>query len=536
MILAVVLIAHYILVEWLAPLPFYSMKYDPEMPYFMNSLALIKGVPYGYIDHPGTPLEVLGTIMLALTRPWTRSSGVLFIPYHLENPQVFLTIAHGFLSLASVVCVLQLAGRSVEDRSPRGILASCAVAVAFYTIDPVAAFRTLTTWSHNSFTFPFGTLLLLGMVVRLRKDETVAPGTALIVGGLAGLLSTVQLYFLAWGLGVVAAIALYTGLRGEGWWAAGRKAAAAVTGVGLGLFVGFAPVIHRFREFYLWVDRLLFHQGRYGSGPEGVTTPGVSLDHLESLSRQSPWAFVASAGIVALVLLAMRIRRKRAREDAAWWASCLALLLQLGLVWAAIGKHPGAVYLLAVAAILPVLLALALETFLQAGGRWAALGTLSAALILTTFAAGWVLSGVEHLRRVRQVSLAEAVIDREIRAYAERSGENREQMDIVWGYGVPSRCFALRFGDLFTGMSLQSEIDSLCDHEWLYEVWGEGYVRLSKTYEPLAVNTEWDIVIVPDRYRPAVSGRVGQILDTGVESEGYGNILIVTPSERPAGP
>src|SRR5688500_20285374 len=38
--------------------------YDPEMAYFLNSLAPFKGAPYFYTDHPGTPVEMIGTILL----------------------------------------------------------------------------------------------------------------------------------------------------------------------------------------------------------------------------------------------------------------------------------------------------------------------------------------------------------------------------------------------------------------------------------------------------------------------------------------
>ena len=526
--LAAILIAYYVLSEWLAPLPYYSMKYDPEMPYFINSLALLKGVPYAFIDHPGTPVEVLGTVMLALTRPWTRSMGALFIPYHLENPQVFLAMAHGFLTVASVACLLLLARRAVEVGSRRGIVAASAVAVAFYAVHPEAAFQTLTTWSHNSFAFPAGTLLLLGLVARLRRKEAVTPGEGMLAGVLSGLLTAVQLYFFAWGAGVITALVVQAWLRREAWMAVGRKAAASLAGVGLGFFIGFAPVMHRFREFYLWVDRLVFHQGRFGFGPEGITTAGVWLDHLELLSRQTPWPFVASGIIVGAVLTAMWLRRRSLRDRAGWWAACLGLLVQLGLLWAVIGKHPGRVYLLAVAAVIPLLLALALEALIAEGGRWPFVATGLGALVLAAFAAGWVTSAMNHIRKVDHVARIERAIEQQVLAYAHRVGKDPEELDIVWAYGSPSRCYALRFGNLAAGIALEDEIDSVCDHEWVYEVWGR-YAMIGGRNETLAGNTEWDVAIIPVRFRPPVAGRVGEILDTGIESEGYGNILIVTP-------
>ena len=533
-VLGVALAGYYGLVEWGAPLPFYSTKYDPEMPYFMNSLALFKGVPYGYIDHPGTPVEVLGTMMLALTRPWTRSIGVLFIPYHLQNPRLFLALGHGFLVLASLVTLVVLAVRSVSDRSTKGLLASCGVAVCFFAAHPLNSFQALTWWSHNSFAFPVGTLLLFWLLFRLQKGGSVAAGTAFAVGGAAGLLAAVQLYFAAWGIGVSAAVGLYAWLRGEGRLASAGKAAASLVGTCLGFFVGFEPVLHRFRGFYLWVDRLLLRQGRYGSGPEGITSPGLWIDNLEWLWNRAPWPFLATGLVLGLLFAAMRTNKGSPREDPAWWAMSIALLIQLTVLWATIGKHPGTTYLLGVAAVLPAVLSLALEGLLHSGGRGAAVAGAAGAAALAAFAVGWAASGAAHVSKVRQIALAEDVIAGAIRQRGEALGVDRSQMTILWGYGISSPCGALRFGDLYTGQALIAEIDSVCGGEWFYNVWS-GFIDRPNAYQPLTASEDWDILIVPEAFRPALVGRVGAILDTGIESQGYGTILIVTPSEKPAG-
>jgi len=533
--LGAALAAYYVLVEWAVPLPFYSMKYDPEMPYFMNSLALFKGVPYRYIDHPGTPVEVLGSLLLAPTRLWTRSVGALFVPFHLENPGLFLALGHGVLTLASLAGVVWLAGRSIRDQTGRGLLASCGVAVSFFAVHPPDSFRALTWWSHNSFAFPGGTLLLFWLWLRLRKGETLSGTTAMTAGVLAGLLTAVQLYFGAWGIGVAGATGLYAWLRGEGWKEGVRKATASVLGLALGFFIGFEPVLHRFRDFYLWVDRLVSRQGRYGTGPEGISGPGPWLDNMGWLWNRGPLPFLATGIILGLLVLAIRARRGTARTDPGWWALSIALIAQLVALWVAIGKHPGTSYLLGVAAVLPILMSLALEAHLRAGGRGPATAALAGAATLALFSVGMVASGAAHVRTVRQIALAEDVIAREIRERGQDVGVGRSQMTILWGYGVPSPCAALRFGDLYTGQSLQAETDAVCGGEWFYDVWS-GLVDRPGAYQPLSLSEDWDILIVPEAFRPPLTGRVGEILDTGIESEGYGHVLIVTPGESLGAP
>src|SRR5512143_2465571 len=53
--------------------PFYEY-YDPEFAYLMNSLEVFKGEPYAYVDHPGTPLEVIGSVIYASTYPFLHRS------------------------------------------------------------------------------------------------------------------------------------------------------------------------------------------------------------------------------------------------------------------------------------------------------------------------------------------------------------------------------------------------------------------------------------------------------------------------------
>jgi len=532
LILAAAVIAYYVVAEWIVPLPFYSLKYDPEMAYFMNSLALFKGVPYMYIDHPGTPVEVIGSMLLALTRPWTRAFGALFIPYHLANPQVFLALAHGFVTLASVVCVILLARHAVTGESPRAVMASVAVAVCFFAAYPSAAFGVLTGWSHNSFAFSFGTLFLGVWAFRLRRETDVSSMEAVIAGAMAGLLAAVQLYFLAWGLGLVVGLALYGWFRGNGGRAVAARAIAASVGLAAGFSIGFAPVMFRFREFYLWVDRLLFHQGRYGGGSEGVVEPERWFENLRRLWPQSPWTFIMTFLIVGLVFVAMRAGKGGPCQHPAWWASALSLLSMLALVWWAIGKHPGTHYLVAVAAVLPLLLGLALEVLVRREGWGGALAIGAGGLIVASFAVGGAMSAAGQARTARQIAAAEEILERTFRQYAARLGKDRAQLTILWGYGVPSRCMALRFGDLSTGLALEDEVDALCPNEWAYEVWG-GYVQYPGAHTMASVRRPWDLIIVPGRALPLPSEEVGGVLDTGLPTPGYGTIQILTPPAAP---
>jgi len=526
-IVILAVIGYYAVTEWAVPLPFYDLRFDPEMPYFANSLAFFKGVPYSYIDHPGTPVEFLGSVLLAMTKFHTRAREIPFFDFHIAQPRVFLALAHGLLALASFVTVFLMTNWSVRVQGRRHVVGGLAAAVSFFAVYPSLAFHTLKYWSHNSFAFPFGTTLLLLLVVRLRRSDPVPMGTAFAGGVLAGLLASVQLYFAVWVVGVAVAFMLNSWFRGEGWGVGMQRGLVSGAGAAIGFLIGFEPVLHRYRDFGLWVLRLIEHQGRYGGGSEGITSLDQMLRNVGRLWDSSGTLFIGAAFIVALTIVAMRARRWQVREDPGWWSACLALLLQLVLLWGLIIKHPGEPYLLGIAGILSVLLALALTGLLSSKGRIVAVGRTAVAIFLLGFAGGMWMALESHFHLVSQVRTSEEVISREIDAYGRRTGLEREEMTILWAYGIPSRCYALRFGNSYAGRALQEEIDSVCPNEWEYVIWTDD-VRIGSNLQALQDNNDWDLLFVPEAFVPPAYDNIAEIKVTSAETERYGRIVVVT--------
>src|SRR5215216_5024552 len=146
------------------PQPSYR-HYDPEMAYFMNSLAPFKGAAYFYTDHPGTPVEILGTMLVGTTSVFF-TNHANFIGTYLENPEHFLNLAHGFITLLSVLCAIYFFRTVLGTLQKPNVNLALSLALLFYGLH-TSSFRTLTVWSHTSFNFPLGAgyLILLFTVV-----------------------------------------------------------------------------------------------------------------------------------------------------------------------------------------------------------------------------------------------------------------------------------------------------------------------------------------------------------------------------------
>jgi hypothetical protein len=423
LLMALSLIVFWIYVNFSSPATFYSIKYDPEYAYFLNSLLVYKSQPYAYVDHPGTPIEILGSGLLALTYFTAQHPTLTFVQYHIRNPQVFLGIARGFLTISSIFCLVLLARYAVKKRQTLDVLVSLGVAGSFFAVHPPFAFASTVYWSHNSFAFPFGTLLLLLLLIRLREALRLRWREIAGFGFGAGLLAAIQLWFATWIIGVGIVLALYIFLHDEGW----LRGIGSVVLVGMGTLTGFVtgtlPVAHRYIWLSYWVERLLFHTGRYGHGAAGFTSPEQLLSNLDRLFGQAPEVLIASIFTLVLAVLVLIYRRKHLREDPVHGSVVIGLTLQLALLLFIVLKHPGRHYLLGAAAIIPVLLAGAYGLIGQADARMRRTAAGIGALLLVGFFVSLFLSIKEHHWRMTNIHRVETELSRLKQAQAEASGK-----------------------------------------------------------------------------------------------------------------
>ncbi len=523
------LAAYFVFTHWLQPTPFYTVKYDPEMQYFENSLAFFDGVSYAYIDHPGTPVEVIGTFILALTRPLTRGLGEFFVPYHLQHPELFLSLAHGLLTILSLGVVSLLAWKAFPVKEQGGLVLGIGIAVLNFAVLAPLSFKALHWWTHNAFNFPFGTLLLIGLLLRLRRSERLSHLGIFCLGLLSGILVAVQIYFVAWAVGVVAAITLYEYLLTRRI----RKALGAMlltlTGSAVGFYIAFAPVMHRFRRFYIWMKDLVLHQGRYGGGQEGFSSPGQMVDNLVWLWNRGQLILIVSLTGLVLLGIAMWWRRRETESFPGWWSMSVGVLAQTILLWVLIVKHPGQNYLLTIAAVLPIQFVLIGDVFLKHSTRAARIVRVLGWLMILGYVWGLVSAFQAHVKLSRQVALTEELVAEAIQTAGERSGKDPEELVILWGYGVAAKCYALRFGNFSTeGAALTREINDICPGEWTYDIWSE-VVELPNAYQKLWENDDWDLVILPENFIPKDPEFRGEITILEVQTEGYGRLTLLTP-------
>jgi len=509
-------VGYFVYVHWLEPEPFYTLRYDPEMAYLMNSLAIFKGQPYDYIDHPGTPLEVVGTIAIAVTRPLLDrvSPGPLYTATF-RKPELVLTTLHALLLAGTLAAVILLLRVPIHQGGWRAWLTWTAAAALFFAAFPTSAFSTLNFWSHNSVPFAGGTLLLVIVLRRMYRTPPVRPSEMALYGAGAGVLTAVQLYFGTWIVGLGLAFGLYGWLTRGGWRRAVVGPAAVILGSMAGFLVATQAVLHRYTDLFRWVTRLVLSQGQYGSGPSGITSWGVFRSNVADLWRDASWPILSTLVVLGLVVLAGVLHRRAVRSDPVWWSFAPALAVQVFVTLLMIGKHPGAIYLLAVIAVLPILYGLSVDVIrrqLPTGERVS--GALNGLIVVGLI---YALGSSVSLHRERVVRAQRSAEDlRQLRGEVQTS-TGKESVTVVWGYGTSSPCFALRFGDQYAAHIFQRELSDLCPHDWMYDVWSEEVILDGATV-PIDKSRAWDILVVPVRFLPLRAANLGEVFISDVDS------------------
>lgn len=319
-------------------------NFDPEYAYLLNFLNIANLKMPGHVDHPGTPLQVLGGITLWVTYLFAQQGNLVTGSLNLsviQNSEIYLNIINLFLLLLIALC--QLLVGLVAFRLSNSIVLSLILQSPPFLVTALAASNRV---SPEPLLLCIVQVLSLLLLFYLYVPQTEYKWRfSLSLGLLLGLGMAVKITFLP-------LLLLFLLLPNFRQW---RLALFATV---TAFILGTSPIIPSYSQVFGWVFSIATHTGRYGTGEQGVIDPVILPKILSQLISQDTIYFsIISISLFSSIILGVCLINSKFKsnhsnksEDLPVVGSIYRLFACLLLVNSAqiaiTLKHPGIHYLI----------------------------------------------------------------------------------------------------------------------------------------------------------------------------------------------
>ena len=446
-----------LLVDWfyrflIVPRPFWIHYYDAESVSFFQALRIALGDHPTYIDHPGTPVQVIGAVIVAFTG---RSA---------SDIQPFLRAGYVFALIASLCSIATLRRTIFRDASPWLWVLAC---WTFWMAPAALDYQNI--WCAETLFFPAATLALAALA---RIDDR---WKSVVLAGIAvGFCVSVKFVFLAWLAGYLVMLATESRpLQAR----VVRCCSGALSALA-GFVLGTSAAVLEYPRMLRWLLSLTKNRGAYGVGEAGLPDVETVVRTYAALAWNAKWLVLWTAILVVLFVT----QRRHLHPLSRFALAAIACSILLGL------RAPSAEFRY----FLPIPLALIaiVATFDAPLPRW----VVAAATALTIVA---VTHGVIRYRRFigEQLELRVA-IDAATSRYAPGGV-------VLYTGRVPEPSFALQA--LTEEKRFLDQIAAKYPKRGHWVPWHEG-IQLPPNAP------RWDVVVLHEQWAPVFPEPIGRIV------------------------
>jgi hypothetical protein len=423
---------------------FVSFEADPDYSYLLNGVDLLILWSPGQWDHPGTTMQLLSAIVVAVVgiarAPFT---GQWPIDDALRNPELYLHAVNS--------CVATLAAAAVFGFGARLRACTGSMFVALVgQLSILMSFPVMLSLAHatpETLLVPLTIFLatVLTPVVLADHSSPPARGTIVAVGMLLGACLATK----ASAISLLLAVFYYRGRRAQ-------LTALAVAAGSVLLFT--LPIWRHYRDILSYLVDIATHTGIHGTGDAGLPSSATLLANLSAIYESLPVAFVAVGLCLALIIGRRFLGRHEIDiPDRTFLVSGAIIALHLLLV----AKHPGTHYLVPVVAIVALANAAIVDALVlqQQRLRW-----ISAITACALVAVGIQRNAIDTEHWIMGEHRGRSA-DGDLLARARASG-----CQIIPYYDGPMPEYKLLFGSNFSGGHLGERLQKLYPDFLTYEM------------------------------------------------------------------
>ena len=270
---------------------FYMTGHDPVYPYLMNALNLASGhMELGIVEHPGTPVEYLGAIILNV-KHFFNGHGLSLTEDVLQHAESYLYTC-SYVLIFSLFLISFFTARFVFRRTGNIYVS------VFLLLGPLIAPDIL---QHAILFKPEALIVLLTfffsafLYVRVSEnpDDVWDTKTLLFCGLFWGMLIATKIICAPF---ILTTLFILPGIR---------KRVLFLFSTLVSFLLGVIPLITKYHIVLLWFKDLINHDGKYGSGKEHFIDPALFSSHLGEIFGTYPVFTICFIIITLGVLITM---------------------------------------------------------------------------------------------------------------------------------------------------------------------------------------------------------------------------------------
>jgi hypothetical protein len=369
---------------------FLFYNFDPDYAYLMNALNIAYGEGVGHADHPGTPMQVFGTVVLKLYHLVELSGGEDLRTSVLRNPEQYLYIINRAL-LALNVIILYCLGIAA-CYCTNNILMSLTLQLSPFMSGTILLFLSRVTPEPLLLSASLIMIILILLLLKTREPKKirVLALTFSVVSGFGLATKITFLPLLLIPLVVLPRISMKL---------------VYLLGVAVSFFFFTLPIVEHYPKFLNWVERIIYHKGRYGHGGEGLIDADKIVPNLKTLYSQQHLFFIVFFLAVLVISASLSHRRLRASALKSVHLKILAGVVLCNFVGLAmVVKHFAQHYLLpslCLSGLGIVLILLFIQDCWKAGARWINAFLLVSIAAICIYSAGHVRKELKYFSKRR---------------------------------------------------------------------------------------------------------------------------------------
>jgi hypothetical protein len=434
---------------------------DPEYVYLLNAanLAGLRGV--GHIDHPGTPVQVLGAVTIKIVHFFNFSSETDWRTDVLQRPEYYLKAINIVLLVLNVLMLLAL-GMFTFFLTKNVWLSLWLQLSPFFSITLLQFGLTRVTPEPLLF---FSSSLMIAVLVfvwQAHSDNLTTPGENVIMIFIFGLIT---------GFGIACKVTfiplmlipliLFPKIKNK----IVYLFAAVIS------FVIFTlPIIRMYPRFFDWIFNLLTHSGRYGSGPSKLISTQKYINNIKHLLVGNPFfsiILVLALVIVVMTLLIPRLRKTHCSTIYFKLLAAVAAAQVFGLLM--VSRHSAHHYLLPVLNLSGIAFFLVFLYFRHLLGQHNVNPKILTASTAISLVFLFVLANpvgqfnktISRLKKVKERSLS---IHQQVK-------DNYKNYAKIFYYGSSSPEYALKFGSDLSRSYHSETLEKLYKNVYFYDIW-----------------------------------------------------------------